>query len=187
MQTSRITSEVQETLAGLHAVDSKPEGFAPNMIVRLANDVMAKRFTSKNDQYRADTLRDWHKSLHDQFTRALNVLEAILEDVEAEEIQDPNEELTDALLEAESEFVSTHRKLEEAYHTVVLETENSEGASQTRKMLRDITDLYKKIVGVLQEIRWSIHIHDALREPVVGPLIKSGTDFIAALDEPDPT
>ena len=172
MQPSEIANEVQETLAGLHAVDSKPEWFAPNMIVRLANDIVAKRFTSKNDQYCANTLRDWHKSLHDQFTRALNVLEAILEDSEAEEIQDPNDELTDALIKAESEFVSTHRKLEETYRTAFLETENSEGASQTRKMLGDIIDLYKKIVGVLQEIRWSIHIRDALREPVVGPLIK---------------
>ena len=122
--------------------------------------------------------------LNDQFNQSSEVLAADVEKLELEALDDSDGVVYNSLYAAECQFIATHKELRAMRNLLIHDRTNALLGSNTRQALVELIDLYKMIIGCIQEIRWSLQFLEGASDQVDFPLVKSGTEFIAALDEP---
>jgi len=179
-------SEIQHAVETLRPLGLKPVWLAHEALRGIGEKVPTGRLSDEEDERLGSNLRNWQKSIYDQFSKASNVLYTDLKDVNPEDFDDPDDVVIDSISAAESQYISTREELKSMHETIFVEDVNSLHDSRTCEVLIDLIELYRVIIGCLQELRWSLCILDSVHDPVVGPLITSGAEFIEALDEPDP-
>ena len=186
MHSVYSASEIQDAVETLRPLGLKPAWLAHEALKGISEKVPIGRLSDEEDQRLASNLRNWQKSIYDHFSKASDVLYMDLKDVNPEDFDDPDDVVLDSISAAESQYISTREELKSMHETLFAEDVNSPHDRRTCEALVDLIELYRVIIGCLQELRWSLYILDSVHDPVVGPLITSGAEFIEALDEPDP-
>lgn len=179
-------SEIQDAVETLRPFGSKPAWLTNEALRGIGEKAPTGTLSDEEDRRLASNLRNWRKSLHDQFHKASDVLYADLKNVNPDDFEDPDGVVFDSLYMGETQYETTLNELRAMHDSVFKGGTNSIRGGTTCQALADLIGLYEMIIGCIQEIRWSVQILEGLRDPVVGPPIKSGAEFISALDEPDP-
>ncbi len=185
MHPVHSASEIQNAVETLRPLGSKPAWLTHEALKGIGEQAPTRTLSDEEDQLLASKLRSWQKSLYDQFSKASDVLDADLKNVDPKAFEDPDGVAFESLYMGETQYVTTLNELRAMHDSLFQSGADSIRGNATHQAIADLIGLYEMIIGCIQEIRWSVQILEGLRDPVVGPPIKNGADFISALDEPD--
>lgn len=187
MHCIQSVSEIREAADSLRRLGSVPAWLTQDKIDKIAAGVTKKTSSEEKDELIANALCEWRASLNDQFNQASEVLAADFEKLDLENFDDRDGIVYNGLYTTERQYIETHKELREMRDSLAYERTDPLRGRHTRQALVELIELYRMIIGSIQEIRWSLQILEGASEQGDFPLVKSGTEFITALDESDST
>ncbi len=129
----------------------------------------------------AEGLRLRHDTLYPVIDRAGHKLAATFNELDTDEITDPEGEGAEALERAEAYFHAQRGELDRLRDALI-----DAGAPPDHDVfeaLDRLADLYAWIVATMQEVRWTVLIADGVRTPPSTRTFRSGAALVAALDD----
>ena len=116
----------------------------------------------------AHTLTSW---LADKF---------VSEELNFEEPIDPNGSVSDAIESEENRLKDVLERFRLVTRRFASKSQQSDSTKRTLNQISEFEGLMRSHIGILQELRWAIMVHDGIREPTTGRRFTSGKDLLEA-------